>query len=50
MANKHEAREHDTKPAIWVRSEPDTARFYAAQTGPARISGPGLDRKLGTVD
>ena len=28
MANKHEAREPDTKPAVWARFEPDTARFY----------------------
>jgi hypothetical protein len=24
MANKHEAREPDTKPAVWARSEPGT--------------------------
>jgi hypothetical protein len=35
MANKHEAREPNTKPAVWARSEPDTARFYA---GPGRPS------------
>jgi hypothetical protein len=29
MANKHEAREPGTKHAIWARSEPGTARFYA---------------------
>lgn len=33
MANKHEAREPGTKPAVWVRSEPGTAWFYA---GPSR--------------
>jgi hypothetical protein len=34
MANKHEAREPDTKPAVWARSEPGTIRFYA---GPGRL-------------
>ena len=29
MSNKHEAREPGTKPAVWARCEPDTARFYA---------------------
>jgi hypothetical protein len=33
MANKHEAREPGTKPAVWARSEHDTTRFYA---GPGR--------------
>jgi hypothetical protein len=33
MANKHEACEPGMKPAIWARSEPGTARFYA---GPGR--------------
>jgi hypothetical protein len=33
MANKHEAREPGTKHAVWVWSEPGTARFYA---GPGR--------------
>jgi hypothetical protein len=33
MANKHETREPGMKPAIWARSKPDTARFYA---GPGR--------------
>jgi hypothetical protein len=49
MANKHEAREPSTKPVVWARSEPDTARFYAGPGRSARISGPGSDRKLGTV-
>jgi hypothetical protein len=31
--NKHEAREPDTKPAVWARTEPGTTRFY---TGPGR--------------
>jgi hypothetical protein len=44
MSNKHEAREPGTKPVFWARSEPGMAR-----AGPARISGPGSDRKLGTV-
>jgi hypothetical protein len=34
MSNKHEAREPDTKPVIWARSEPGTVRFYA---GPGRL-------------
>jgi hypothetical protein len=29
MANKHEAREPGTKPAVWARSESGTTRFYA---------------------
>jgi hypothetical protein len=29
MANKHEAHEPGTKPAVWARSEPGTTRFYA---------------------
>jgi hypothetical protein len=41
MFNKHEAREPDTKPAVWVRSEPGTARFYA---GPGR---PGTNKRAG---
>jgi hypothetical protein len=28
MANKHEAREPDMKPAVWARSEPGMTRFY----------------------
>jgi hypothetical protein len=31
MANKHEAHEPGTKPAVWAQSEPGTTRFY---TGP----------------
>jgi hypothetical protein len=34
MANKYEAREHDTKSAVWVRSEPSTVRFYASPGRP----------------
>jgi hypothetical protein len=40
MANKHDAREPSTKPAIWARSEPGTARFYA---GPGR---PGTNKRV----
>jgi hypothetical protein len=40
MANKHEACEPDTKPAVWVWSEPDTVWFYV---------GPDSNMKLGTV-
>jgi hypothetical protein len=39
MPNKHEIREPGTKPAVWARSEPDTARFYA---GPGR---PGTNKR-----
>jgi hypothetical protein len=57
MSNKYEAREPGTKPVVWARSEPGTARFYAGlgrpgtnkRADPARISGPGSDKKLGTV-
>jgi hypothetical protein len=41
MANKHEARESGTKPAVCARSEPDTTRFYA---GPGR---PGTNKRAG---
>jgi hypothetical protein len=41
MANKHEAREPGTKPAVWARSEPGTARFYV---GPGR---PGTNKQAG---
>jgi hypothetical protein len=41
MSNKHEAHEPGTKPVIWVRSEPDMARFYA---GPGR---PGTNKRAG---
>jgi hypothetical protein len=51
MANKHEAREPGTKHAVWAWSEPGTARFYVGpvRPGPTGISGPGSDKKLGTV-
>jgi hypothetical protein len=41
MANKHEAREPDTKPVVLIRSEPGTARFYA---GPSR---PDTNKRVG---
>jgi hypothetical protein len=41
MANKHEAREPDTKPTVWARSEPVTAWFYA---GPGW---PGTNKRVG---
>jgi hypothetical protein len=41
MSNKHEARESGTKPVIWARFEPGTARFYA---GPGR---PGTNKRVG---
>jgi hypothetical protein len=41
MANKHEAREAGTKPAVWVQSEPRTTRFFA---GPGR---PGTNKRAG---
>jgi hypothetical protein len=34
MFNKHEAREPDTKPVVWVWFEPGTARFYAGSDRP----------------
>jgi hypothetical protein len=34
MANKHEAREPGTKPAVWARSEPDKTRFDAGPDWP----------------
>jgi hypothetical protein len=49
MANKHEARESGTKPAVWARSEPGTARFYAdpGRPGTNKKVGPGKDTKHG---
>jgi hypothetical protein len=41
MSNKHEVREPSTKPVVWARSEPGTARFYA---GPGR---PGTNKRAG---
>ena len=49
MSNKNEAHEPGTKPAVWARSEPGMAQFYAGQAGQAQINGPGSDKKLGTV-
>jgi hypothetical protein len=34
MANKHEARELGTKPAVWAWSEPNTSRFYMGPDRP----------------
>jgi hypothetical protein len=34
MANKYEAHESSTKPAVWARSESGTARFYAGSGRP----------------
>jgi hypothetical protein len=34
MTNKHETREPDTKAAVWARSKPGTARFYADPARP----------------
>jgi hypothetical protein len=51
MANKHEAHEPDTKPAVWVRSEPDTARFYVGPVRPGinKRAGPGQETKHGVL-
>jgi hypothetical protein len=49
MSNKHEAREPGTKPVVWARSEPARSGSMRARAGLARISGPGSDKKLGTV-
>jgi hypothetical protein len=45
MSNKHEARELGTKPGL----SPARPGYMRARAGPARISGPDSDRKLGTV-
>jgi hypothetical protein len=45
MANKHEAREPDTKPAVWARSEPGMARFYAGSGRPDTNKRAGLGQK-----
>jgi hypothetical protein len=41
MANKHEAHEPGTKPAVWARSEPGTTRFYAG------LGRPGTNKRVG---
>jgi hypothetical protein len=45
MANKHEAREPGTKPVVWARSEPDTARFYAGPGWPGKNKRAGLGQE-----
>jgi hypothetical protein len=52
MVNKHEARELDTKPAVWARSEPGTARFYAGrgQPGTNKRAGLGQETRHGELD
>jgi hypothetical protein len=42
MANKHDAHELGTKPAVWVRSELGTARFYAGLGRPSTNKRAGL--------
>jgi hypothetical protein len=43
MVNKHEAREPDMKPVVWVRYEPGMTRFYV---GPGQL-GTNKRAKLG---
>jgi hypothetical protein len=45
MANKHEAREPGTNPAVWARSEPGTTRFYAGSGRPGTNKQAGLRQK-----
>jgi hypothetical protein len=45
MSNKHEAREPDTKPAVWARFEPGTTRFYAGLGWPDTNKRVGLRQK-----
>jgi hypothetical protein len=45
MANKHEAREPGTKPAVWARSEPGTTRFYAGLGRPGTNKWAGLGQE-----
>jgi hypothetical protein len=49
MAIKHEAREPGTKLAVWARSEPGTARFYAGlgRLGTNKRVGLGQETKHG---
>jgi hypothetical protein len=46
MSNKHEAREPDTKPAVWARSEPGTARLYAGLGRPDTNKRVGLGQEI----
>jgi hypothetical protein len=45
MANKHEAREPGTKPAVWARSEPGTTRFSAGRGRPDTNKRVGLEQE-----
>jgi hypothetical protein len=45
MANKHEACKPGTKPAVWARSEPGTARFYAGLGWPDTNKWAGLGQE-----
>jgi hypothetical protein len=45
MSNKHESREPGTKPVVWARSEPDTARFYAGSGRPGTNKRAGLGQE-----
>jgi hypothetical protein len=45
MANKHEAREPGKKPAVWARSEPGTAWFYAGPGWPDTNKRAGLGQE-----
>jgi hypothetical protein len=45
MANKHEAREPGMKPAVWARSEPGMARFYAGPGWPGTNKRTGLGQE-----
>jgi hypothetical protein len=46
MTNKHEAREPGTKPAIWARSAPGTARFHAGPGRPSTNKRAGLGQEI----
>jgi hypothetical protein len=46
MSNKHEAREPDTKPVVWARSEPGTTRFYAGLGRPGTNKRAGLEQEI----
>jgi hypothetical protein len=52
MANKHEAREPGTKPAVWAQSEPSTTRFYAdlGWAGTNKRVGLGRETRHGGLD
>jgi hypothetical protein len=46
MSNKHEPRESGTKPAVWVRFEPDTTRLYAGPDRPGTNKRAGLEQEI----